>query len=75
MLWGSSMLSEFCTSLSKVLTLWHCVKIKQRYHSLSDCGLFSNQTLGPRLGLGVRGEGDTIYGQNTIGVGAAAVSL
>ena len=28
---GSSMLSEFCTSLSKVLTLWHCVKVKQRY--------------------------------------------
>ena len=33
MLWGSSVLSEFHTSLSKVLTLWHCVKVKQRYHS------------------------------------------
>ena len=31
MLWGSSALSEFHTSLSKVLTLWHCVKVKQRY--------------------------------------------
>ena len=31
MLWGSSALSEFCTSLSKVQTLWHCVKVKQRY--------------------------------------------
>ena len=31
MLCGSSMLSEFCTSLSKVLTLWHCVKVKQCY--------------------------------------------
>ena len=28
---GSSTLSEFRTSLSKVLTLWHCVKVKQRY--------------------------------------------
>ena len=33
MLWGSSALSKFCTSLSKVLTLWHCVKVKQRYHN------------------------------------------
>ena len=32
MLWGSSMLSEFHSSLSKVLTLWYCVKLKQRYH-------------------------------------------
>ena len=32
MLWGSSMLSEFFTSLSKVLTLWRCVNVKQRYH-------------------------------------------
>ena len=32
-LWGSSMLSEFRTSLSKVLTLRHCVKLKQRYHN------------------------------------------
>ena len=31
MLWGSSALSEFHTSLSKVLTLCHCVKLKQRY--------------------------------------------
>ena len=31
MLRGSSALSEFRTSLSKVLTLWHCVKVKQRY--------------------------------------------
>ena len=31
MLQGSSTLSEFRTSLSKVLTLWHCVKVKQRY--------------------------------------------
>ena len=34
MLWGSSALSEFRTLLSKVLTVWHCVKVKQRYHSL-----------------------------------------
>ena len=33
MLRGSSTLSEFWTSLSKVLTLWHCFKVKQRYHS------------------------------------------
>ena len=38
MLWGSSMLSEFHTSLSKVLTLWHCVKVKQCYHSSSRYG-------------------------------------
>ena len=25
------MLSEFCSSLSKVITLWHCVKVKQHY--------------------------------------------
>ena len=31
MLWGSSMLSEFHTSLSEVLTLWHCFKVKQCY--------------------------------------------
>ena len=31
MLRGSSVLSEFRTSLSKVLTPWHCVKVKQRY--------------------------------------------
>ena len=31
MLQGSNMLSEFHTSLSKVLTLWHCVKVKRRY--------------------------------------------
>ena len=35
MLQGSSVLSEFRTSLSKVLTLCHCVKVKQRYHCLS----------------------------------------
>ena len=28
---GSSALSEFHTSLSKVLTLWHYVKVKQHY--------------------------------------------
>ena len=33
MLQGSIALSEFRTSLSKVLTLWHCVKVKQRYHT------------------------------------------
>ena len=33
MLWGSSALSLFRTSLSKVLTLWHCVKVKQCYFS------------------------------------------
>ena len=27
-----STLSEFRASLSKVLTLWHCVKVKHRYH-------------------------------------------
>ena len=32
--WCSSALSEFRTSLSKVLTLWHCVKVKQRYHNI-----------------------------------------
>ena len=31
---GFKHLSEFRTSLSKVLTLWHCVKVKQRYHYL-----------------------------------------
>ena len=31
MLWCSSTLSEFHTSLSKVLILWYCVKVKQRY--------------------------------------------
>ena len=31
MLQGSSALSEFRTSLSKVLTLWYCVKVKQHY--------------------------------------------
>ena len=31
MLWDSSAFSEFRTSLSKVLTLWHYVKVKQRY--------------------------------------------
>ena len=36
MLLGSSALSEFHTSLSKVLTLWHCVKVKQRYLSLEE---------------------------------------
>ena len=30
MLRGSSALSEFRTSLSKALKLWHCVKVKQR---------------------------------------------
>ena len=30
---GSSALSEFHTSLSKVLTLWHSVKVNQRYHN------------------------------------------
>ena len=34
MLWGSSELTEFCILLSKVLTLWHCVKVKQ--HCLSE---------------------------------------
>ena len=33
-LWGSRALSAFCTSLSKVLILWHCVKVKQHYLSL-----------------------------------------
>ena len=28
---GSSTLSEFHTSLSKVLTFWHCDKVKKRY--------------------------------------------
>ena len=35
---GSSALSEFRTSLSKVLTLWHCVKVKQCYHNLCLSG-------------------------------------
>ena len=33
MLWNSSGFSEFRTSLSKVLTLWHYVKVRQRYLS------------------------------------------
>ena len=37
MLQSSSVLSKFSTSLSKVLTLWHYVKVKQRYYCcLSD---------------------------------------
>ena len=28
---GSSSLSQFHSSLSKLLTLWHCVKVKQSY--------------------------------------------
>ena len=36
MLWGSSALSEFRTSLSKVLTLWNCVKVKQCYNNHSS---------------------------------------
>ena len=36
MLQGSSTLSEFHTSLSKVLTLWYCVKVKQHYLSISS---------------------------------------
>ena len=42
MLWGSSALSEFRTSLSKVLTLWHCVKVKQHY--LRTTYLFATST-------------------------------
>ena len=34
MLRGSSRLSEFRTSLSKVLTLWHYVKVKHHYQGL-----------------------------------------
>ena len=34
MLRSSSTLSEYHTSLSKVLTLWNCVKVKQRYLSI-----------------------------------------
>ena len=34
MLQGSSTLCKFRTSLSKVLILWHCVKVKQRYLSM-----------------------------------------
>ena len=37
---GSSELSELCTSLSKVWTLWHCVKVKQLYLSLTYDFLF-----------------------------------
>ena len=33
-LWGSNALSKFRSSLSKGLTLGHCVKVKQRYPSL-----------------------------------------
>ena len=35
-LWGSSALSEFRTSLFKLLTLWHSVKVKQRHLTLSS---------------------------------------
>ena len=45
MLWGSSTLSEFRTSLSKVLTLWHCVKVKQRYLSLEYHSARSNERI------------------------------
>ena len=37
---GSRALSEFRTSLSKVLTLWHCVKVKQCYLCTYKCILF-----------------------------------
>ena len=33
MIRGSSALSEFCSSLLNVLTLWYCVEVKQYYHS------------------------------------------
>ena len=55
MLQGSSTLSEFRTLLSKVLTLSHCVKVKQRYLTTSihdsfsneaESDFFSDQTLG-----------------------------
>ena len=36
MLQSSRALREFRTSLSKVLTLWHCVKAKQRYQYVHD---------------------------------------
>ena len=39
---GSSTLSEFRTSVSKVLTLWHCVKVKQHY--LRTTYLFATST-------------------------------
>ena len=57
MLQGSSALSEFCTSPSKVLTLWHCVKLKQHspllfikqviyltryFHLLAHCAKYMN---------------------------------
>ena len=48
MLRGSSTLSELRTSLSKVLTLWHCVEVKQCYLYVrsNDVGIFfSDQTL------------------------------
>ena len=45
MLWCSSMLSEFCTSLSKVLTIWHCVKVKQRNLSAIFAQLISVELL------------------------------
>ena len=37
---GSSVLSEFRTSLSKVLTLCHCVKVKQHNHIHNYCTIF-----------------------------------
>ena len=40
MLWGSSMLIEFHTSLSKVLTLSHSVKVKQCYHGMNSVFLY-----------------------------------
>ena len=46
MLWGSSALSEFRTSLTKVLTLWHCVKVNQRYHThIILCTIFTFLTI------------------------------
>ena len=41
MLRGSSARSEFCTSLSKVLTLWHFVYVKQRNAPINDHRKFS----------------------------------
>ena len=41
----SSMLSEFFTSLSKVLTIWYCVKVKQCNQNVIFAQLFSVELL------------------------------
>ena len=48
-LWASSTHSEFRTSLSKVLTLWHCVKVKQHYLCHPFCVYYNTLIFNPLL--------------------------